>query len=136
MAAGPFPYVLIIDDDADTRLAIRTVLEDSGYSVLEVAAGADALAQLRISAARLVVLVDLLMPDMDGQQVLETVAADERLTTAHAYILMTAAPLDVATPLTPSLDELLVRLRIPVLPKPFDIDQLLTEVEAAVARLG
>ena len=57
--------VLIVDDDADTRERLRTVLEKNGWSVVEAGNGAEALAQVRLAVPR-VILLDLTMPVMDG----------------------------------------------------------------------
>ncbi len=57
--------VLIVDDDADVRLRLRTVLEKSGWSVQEAANGADALDSVTHSPPH-IVLLDLTMPVMDG----------------------------------------------------------------------
>jgi CheY-like chemotaxis protein len=71
------PAVMIVDDDADIRTALRDLLEDAGYSVLTARNGADAIAQLaeiEASGARearpRVVVVDLLMPVMDGVELI------------------------------------------------------------------
>jgi two-component system chemotaxis response regulator CheY len=56
--------VLVIDDSAAIRLAIRRILEKIGFAVDEAADGAEALA--RVSALPSVVLCDIDMPVMDG----------------------------------------------------------------------
>ncbi len=58
--------VLIIEDDADTRDAMRALLEDEGYRVQSAVHGADALSQLRSGLHPCVILLDLMMPVMDG----------------------------------------------------------------------
>jgi CheY-like chemotaxis protein len=134
MKPSPPPCILIVDDDDDTRVALRILLEDAGYQVMEAPDGVLALEKLRASAARLVVLLDLLMPGMSGEQVLEVVADDGFLATYHTYILLTAVGAANAPPAAP-LNELLLRLAIPRLAKPFDIDQLLQLADASAARL-
>jgi len=57
--------VLVVDDDADMRHRLRTVLERNGWSVREAGDGCDALDQVRHGVPRLV-LLDLTMPVMDG----------------------------------------------------------------------
>ncbi|WP_342111371.1 hybrid sensor histidine kinase/response regulator [Methylobacterium sp. SI9] len=57
--------VLVVDDDADMRHRLRTVLERDGWSVREAGNGQEALDQVRHGAPRLV-LLDLTMPVMDG----------------------------------------------------------------------
>jgi CheY-like chemotaxis protein len=57
--------ILVIDDDAHMRLALRACLEHGGYRVAEAASGAQALEQLSGALPALIVL-DLTMPGMDG----------------------------------------------------------------------
>ena len=57
--------VLVVDDDADMRHRLRTVLERNGWSVREAGNGCEALDQVRHGVPRLV-LLDLTMPIMDG----------------------------------------------------------------------
>ena len=59
--------VLVVDDDHDVREALREVLEDHGYQVLEAGNGHDALALLRREASPpCLILLDIMMPVMDG----------------------------------------------------------------------
>jgi PAS domain S-box-containing protein len=57
--------VLVVDDDADTRQRVRTVLERNGWTVREAGNGCEALDQVKLGVPRLV-LLDLTMPVMDG----------------------------------------------------------------------
>ncbi|SDM55389.1 PAS domain S-box-containing protein [Methylobacterium phyllostachyos] len=57
--------VLVVDDDADMRHRLRTVLERNGWTVHEAGNGCEALDQVRHGVPRLV-LLDLTMPVMDG----------------------------------------------------------------------
>ena len=57
--------VLVVDDDADMRHRVRTVLERNGWTVREAGNGREALDQVRHGVPRLV-LLDLTMPVMDG----------------------------------------------------------------------
>jgi len=61
------PVVLIVDDDADTRVALAGLLEDAGYDVLCAANGREALVRLSVSGVHCdLILLDLLMPVMNG----------------------------------------------------------------------
>ncbi len=57
--------VLVVDDDADTRKRLRTVLERNGWTVVEAENGRDAFAKVEASPPQIIVL-DLTMPIMDG----------------------------------------------------------------------
>jgi CheY-like chemotaxis protein len=61
--------VLVVDDDADIRDSLREVLEDEGYSVVCLSNGREALDYLKKTAPHpCVILLDLMMPVMDGWQ--------------------------------------------------------------------
>ncbi len=62
---GAAGSALVVDDDADTRHRLRTVLERGGWSVREAGNGAEALEQVALAPPNLV-LLDLTMPVMDG----------------------------------------------------------------------
>lgn len=70
--------VLVVDDEPDVLLLCRVNLEFEGYEVLEAADGEAAMELLRASRPD-VVLLDVMMPKMDGWQVLAEIKADEEL---------------------------------------------------------
>jgi CheY-like chemotaxis protein len=60
--------ILVVDDDPDIRETMIEVLEEAGYEAVGAADGLEALAQLRAPEDRwCVVLLDLMMPNMDGR---------------------------------------------------------------------
>lgn len=119
--------VLVVDDDNEIRQSLRFVLEDTGFRVLEAVDGIAALEVVRHEPARLVVLLDLLMPRLDGLGVLRTVAADPALAAGRAYVLLSAH----GRRPPPDLEDLLFA----EIPKPFDLTGLLDTLAAAVASL-
>ncbi|HEX6121753.1 MAG TPA: response regulator [Ktedonobacterales bacterium] len=123
--------VLVVDDDDEIRSTLRMLLEDASHHVREAASGQTCLPILRASAERLVVLLDLIMPQMNGLQVLEAIHAEGAALTRHAYILMTANNRQMLSQAAP----LLAALAITLVRKPFDLDILLETVEHAAARL-
>jgi CheY-like chemotaxis protein len=123
--------VLIVDDDAAIRDTMRSLLEDEGYVVTEAVDGMAALEALRKSPPS-VVLLDLMMPKLDGAGVLGTVAGDRHLVNKHAFVLVTAT----SQTLTLAFVHLLATLAVPVLHKPFDIEVLLDHVRRASGRLN
>jgi CheY-like chemotaxis protein len=70
--------VLVVDDEPDVLLLCRVNLEFEGYEVVEAADGHQALQRIRESAPD-VVLLDVMMPDMDGWQVLGAIKDDPAL---------------------------------------------------------
>src|ERR1041384_1857599 len=73
-----WPYILIVDDDADFRLGLRTALEMKGYQVDEAANGEEALAKLA-EKPPLLVLLDLQMPVMNGREMLQRMRSTQGL---------------------------------------------------------
>lgn len=122
--------VLVVDDDTDIRETLRLALEDEGYSVHEAEDGVIALRTLRESPRPFVVLLDLMMPRLDGEGVLRAAASDERLH-RHVYLMVTAK----YQSLPASLKALITQLDVPVLPKPVDLDVLLDAVAVASGRI-
>lgn len=125
------PCVLIVDDDESIRDSLRLVLEDAGYTTRDAEDGKAALARLREDGPCMVVLLDLIMPGMDGEELLSVITGDSGLSARHAFILMTAAH----QRLTPEFTSILTRVSTPILEKPFDLDSLLSLVAQAARRL-
>ena len=67
------PRILVVEDDGDVRAAIRMVLETEVYEVVESGDGADALAKLRGGARPSLILLDLMMPGMNGWEFMDEV---------------------------------------------------------------
>ena len=68
--------ILIVDDDDDTRTRLTTMLNRSGFKVRAAADGSSALAMTE-EAKPAIVLLDLMMPDMDGFMLLKKLRARE-----------------------------------------------------------
>lgn len=124
--------VLIVDDDEAIRETVRFALEDAGFSVDEAADGLAALRALRGSRAPMVVLLDLMMPGLDGAGVLGSIAADPTLARRVAVVLITAS----SRTLPLAFANLLTELSVPVISKPFDVDKLIAAVTHAGRRLA
>jgi DNA-binding NtrC family response regulator len=103
--------VLIVDDEANVRLMLRTALASAGHSVIEAEDGQAALKRLRETVCA-VVLLDLKMPRMDGMEVLRQLRSDDNpvpvvMLTAHGSVhdaveAMKLGAIDfVAKPITP-----------------------------------
>jgi signal transduction histidine kinase/DNA-binding response OmpR family regulator len=74
---GERAQVLVVDDDPKTRDMLRRTLQKAGWTVAEAANGSEALEALeRVKPA--LVLLDLLMPGMDGFEVLERLNGDAK----------------------------------------------------------
>jgi CheY-like chemotaxis protein len=65
-APDPSPTILVVDDDADVRAALSELLADHGYQAVQSADGREAEAYLRHNPPPDCILLDLLMPRLDG----------------------------------------------------------------------
>lgn len=90
MSAGQVP-VLAVDDSASIREMIVSVLASKGYRVVAAADGREALQRLRAAREPWIVLLDIVMPLMDGLAVLREFERDESMKTlGHRFILMSS----------------------------------------------
>ena len=71
--------ILLIDDDNRNIFALSAVLRSKGYEVLTAPSAKDGIALLRKEPAIMVVLLDMMMPDMDGYEALSIIRDDEAL---------------------------------------------------------
>jgi CheY-like chemotaxis protein len=88
--SGCAPRVLVIDDNPAIRESIRVVLEGSGYQVTVAEDGQQGLDYLRGGLRPGVILLDLLMPVMDGWQFLREIRQDAELTLIPTVIITAA----------------------------------------------
>lgn len=86
----PNRCVLVVDDDEDLRQAVSSVLSEEGYQVLEAANGAEALSRLHSGPIPDVILLDLMMPVMNGAQFRIAQTSDPSLAEVPV-VVMTAA---------------------------------------------
>jgi CheY-like chemotaxis protein len=73
------PQILVVEDDLATREALSLILSADGYHVATAADGLDALGQLRVGERPGLILLDLMMPLMDGWQFRQEQLRDPRL---------------------------------------------------------
>jgi HAMP domain-containing protein/CheY-like chemotaxis protein/signal transduction histidine kinase len=70
--------VLIVDDDARNIFALSSVLERRGMSVITATTGREAIDCLERTPSVSIVLMDIMMPEMDGYQTMQAIRADDR----------------------------------------------------------
>ena len=90
MTAGFKHKILIVDDEAEARSGLAHMLRMKGYEVLEAGTGAEGLARAKSDWPSLIIL-DIVLPDIPGNKVLETLRADP-ITKAIRVLLLTAKP--------------------------------------------
>lgn len=120
--------VLVVDDEADIVALVAYHLAKAGYGVATAANGATALEKARRERPALVVL-DLMLPDMSGFDVLESLRADEA--TKHVAVLLLTARReepDRIRGLSLGADDYLM--------KPFSPQELVLRVTAILRRVG
>lgn len=92
VAPNRFPRVAIVDDTAEARRLIRRILQSQGdFSIFEAASGKEGLALIERERPDLVIL-DLMMPEMDGFAVLDALKANQE-TASIPVIVATAKEL-------------------------------------------
>ena len=82
--------VLVVDDDRAIRELLTFALQCEGYAVRTLSDGADVEAVLAAMAEPCVVLMDLMMPHVDGWEVCRRLEAHGELLERHRVVLMTA----------------------------------------------
>jgi DNA-binding response OmpR family regulator len=84
--ASPKPRILVVDDEPDLIAVLRMGLQMEGFEVLEAADGAAGLERARADKPDLIVL-DLMLPKMDGYQVCRSLKFDSRYKSLPIFIL-------------------------------------------------
>lgn len=118
--------VLVADDDAVNRIALRRSLEREGHAV-RVAADGGAALELLHSEPFDVVLLDVLMPEMDGFEVLERIQSDDEL--RETPVIMISALEDME-----SVVRCIELGAEDYLPKPFDPVLLRARINGSLAK--
>lgn len=118
--------ILVVDDDPIIGELLRTVLEDEGYRVALCDRGERALEAVRDTAPDLVIL-DTLLPDISGWQVLERIRADA--TSSRLPVLIYSAALETLDSAPPEQAQ-----GYETISKPFDIEELLSKVTSLIGR--
>lgn len=127
-ATIPTAPILVVDDDAKIVRLVRTYLERDGFTVVTAADGPAALEAIETHQPALVVL-DLMLPELDGRAVIRAVRRDEEA--AHTPILVLSArssTIDRIAGLEDGADD--------YLPKPFSPAELVLRVKSILRRAG
>jgi CheY-like chemotaxis protein len=120
--------VLIIDDEPNARKVIKLLLEREGYRVLTAANGEEGLVLSKVERPR-VILLDLMMPKMNGHETLKRLREDPD--TEDVPVIVVSAKVgenDIATSF--KLGALFH------VEKPYETQDLLTKIQAALQQAG
>ena len=85
--------ILVVDDHAENRTALRAILSSPEYRIVEAASGAEALLRL-LADDFAVLLIDVIMPDMSGYELVSAIKERER-TAAVPVVFLTAQATDM-----------------------------------------
>ena len=118
------PKILVVDDDANLRKTLADILRIKGYAVTAAANGAEAIAEAQRAAVN-VALIDLMLPDMSGIEVMEQIKTGSPHT--EAIILTGHASLTTAIEAT-------AKGAFSYLLKPYEIEDLLLHIHHALDR--
>ena len=122
MPPGP---ILVVEDHVDSRDMLAQMLEMWGYSVATANGGDEALALLDAGLSPRLMLLDLMLPDISGWQVMEQLRADPRLHDLPV-IVITAVGSEVLQRKAIDADA--------ILQKPFNYDELQRTVQRLAAK--
>src|ERR671925_1448603 len=124
--AIPAAPILVVDDDAKIVRLVRTYLERDGFSVVTASDGPAALDAIETHAPALVVL-DLMLPELDGRAVIRAVRRDEESGRTPIIVLSArSSTIDRIAGLEDGADD--------SLPKPFSPAELVLRVKAILRR--
>lgn len=119
--------VLIVEDDSSIRRLVRTVLIRQGYRVEIACDGLEAISKLALADYDVIIL-DLMMPNLDGFSFMTAMARETPERLKRVIITSAASPAII--------NERLKGISFDLLPKPFDIHELLSRVKACAMRSG
>ncbi len=123
--------ICLADDDAGIRATLRFFLEEEGYLLEEARDGVETLALLTQVPAPRVLLLDRMMPRLDGYDVLTALQRQPALVVRTAVVFMTAR----SDSPTPAQAALLHDLGAVVVAKPYDLDDLAAAITTAWAQV-
>lgn len=113
-------YLLVVEDDPALAASLVTFLAGAGYPTEHAPTALAALERLRDDPLPSVILLDLLLPGIDGFELLRRLRADDRLATIPVCVISALVP-GVLNTLAPAVEC--------TLPMPFDPDRVLAVVE-------
>lgn len=123
MSGGDRGLILVVDDDADIREILQIALPTHGYRVETARNGRECMDRLRDGERPSIILLDLMMPDMNGWAVCAQISKDSSLADLPVVILTGNAELR---------DERLGTYA--VVRKPVGLEALLSTIERSLQR--
>lgn len=119
----PSLKVLLVEDNPSVRELLRVLLESEGYEIVEAEDGLDGLLKAEFAQPDLMIL-DLMMPDVDGERVLDQLRSDPNL--AGIPVLVVSGKYEALDRLKDLLGD------DNVFPKPFEPTRLLDRIGSLI----
>ncbi len=123
--------IMIVDNDTSTVETLKDILETEGYDIVVAYGGQECLDKLKDITVDLI-LLDIMMPEIDGIQVCERLAKDEK--TNNIKIILISA-ISIASDTFKQNKEQFSYFKnvMDEIEKPFDTDTLIKKIKAALA---
>lgn len=118
------PQILIIDDVSSNLLLIQSILEAENYRVIACEKGTEALEQLKHPNHIRLILLDIMMPDIDGYEFLDQ---KRQLVGDEIPVIVVSAKTD-----TESIQKALDKGAYDYLSKPFNMQDVLNKTRSAL----
>ena len=118
--------ILVIDDMSTHLLLLQTILEEEGYKVLAVDNGEEAIKYIENDPDISLVLLDIMMPEVDGYELLEKVKSGDK--NVSMPIIIVSAKTDSS-----SIKEALEKGAYDYITKPLNVYDIKNKVKSALA---
>lgn len=119
--------ILVAEDDSDINNLLRALMVREGYEVVQAYSGTEALMQVERAVPNLV-LLDMMLPGMDGAAFIKWVRGDLALDVPVIVVTAKVALSDKVDALVAGADDYIV--------KPFEPDEVVARVQAVLRRAG
>jgi DNA-binding response OmpR family regulator len=119
--------IMVVDDEPAILASTKTVLELSGYQVIEAHSGSDCLVKIKQGNIPDLILLDMMLPDLNGFQVFEKVKGEIGLKNTKMIAFTALASKE-------AIDKITAMGFDSYFPKPFSPRELIARVKEVLAR--
>ena len=116
--------ILVVDDEEEVLSLLYRKLSDLGFQVIRATRGKEAITKTKVYAPN-IILMDIVLPDIHGSEVVKLLKEDPKTDQIPVIFLSGIVSKD---PDNPHTTVMVGREEFPALPKPFTLDELLTEI--------
>jgi adenylate cyclase len=127
LVASDLPTILIVDDNDDNRYTLKLLLESAGHSKITCASGGNEALDLVAKQKFSLILLDMMMPDLSGEEVLRSIKSDPDTRDIPVVVISAESDTDlISTCIDLGADD--------YLPKPFNQAILRARVTSALRK--